>query len=169
MPTTALLVLYRGGWRAMDAVDPYRRIEGLLAIGAIQHPHEADRIARSQLNLYEPDREEITIGVEPIGETDCPYLGYNVGDTIGVEHPSFTSFERVVSLAVSEDTNGRIQFAPQLKDHIFTEDQRNDQAIKKMSNGTLRGDSKVATPAALIDLPKTGPTCCPPPLDPGES
>jgi hypothetical protein len=161
-----VLVLYRGGWREREVPDPDLRIEGLLALGAAQHPVEADRIADSQLDLYAVEREEVTVGIEPIDETDCPYLGFNVGDTIELisDEPEPEQI-RVVGFAVSEDVNGKITFVPQLKELIFTDQQRRAQAIKKMSNGTFQGDSKVATPAALIDLPKAGPTCCPPVFD----
>lgn len=167
MPTNALLVLYKGGWRDVVAqgAPTGPRIEALLAIGAIQREHTALRIAAEQLVLYATERQEITVGVEPEALADCPYFGYEVADTL----PYGATQERVMSMAVAEDMDGRLTFSPGLRDIIFDEDERNDQAIKKMSNGTLRGDSKVASPAALIDVPKAGPTCCAPEPDPGES
>lgn len=161
MQINALLVLWSGGWRERTdwaAISGGMRVEALMGLGACQSGAEADRIADQQLALYSAARTEIVVGVEPVGEADTPYLAYLPGDTVTFQG----GVERVTGVAVAEDDDGRVTFAPQLRANIFTEQERLDQAVKKMSNGTIRGDSQVATPAHLVNTRPSGPNCCPP-------
>lgn len=161
MIANALLVLWHGGWRERlnyDVISGSVRVEGLLGLGSIQSPQEADRIADAQLDLFSTPQVEITIGMDPLSEEDTPYLGYNLGDTMTIAE----SVERVISISITEDDDGILTFVPQFRDSLPTEQDRLNLAIKKMSNGTLGGSSKPATPASLINIATNAPNCCPP-------
>lgn len=154
MTTNALLVLWHGGWR--ERIDYANistgvRVEGLLGLGSIQSPQEADRVADAQLALFSTPRVEITVGTDPIGAADAPYLGYQLGDTVVANNIT----ERVVAISISEDDNGVLTFVPQLRDSLPDEQERLNLAIKKMSNGTLGGSSKSATPISAVNTVST--------------
>lgn len=161
----ALLVRWAGGWHEVvdDAsVTTHGRREALLGLGAVQSLGELERVAREQLRIYGEPRIEISADVEPVDDTDTPYLGYLVGDTIEVPGMSGAlGRERVLALTVAEDQDGNITFAPELRNVLLSRNERIEQAIKKMSDGTLRGDSKVATPVSQISG-NTTKDCCPP-------
>jgi hypothetical protein len=92
-----------------------------------------------------------------------PYLSYGVGDVITVPAMAGgTAQERLISLTVNEDDDGMVTFAPEMKDVLLSRAEKFDQAIKKMSDGTLGGTSKVAQPASTITT-SAGKDCCPPP------
>jgi hypothetical protein len=165
VPTNALLVRWHFGWaERVDAtsVSAHTRTEMTLGIGAARSLVEVYRIADGQLNVYRNPREQIDAGIQPVDDTDTPYLAYRVGDTVTVpDSTGASAAERVLSITVSEDDEtGRATFNPTFKDVILGQQERFGQAIKKMVNGTVRGDSKVAQPVSAVHL--TPPDCCPP-------
>lgn len=163
-PSTVLLARYNGGWREVVRPADVRR-EALIGLGTTQSPLEVDRVANGQLDIYANVREAIQVGLSPTGDADTPYVAFRVGDV--VEAPLMDgspSAERVVAIDVAEhsdDTDLRyISFRPELKDVILTEQERFEQALKKMDAGTMRGDSKVATPVSIV-FPRSGEkNCC---------
>jgi hypothetical protein len=101
---------------------------------------------------------EITVGTDPVGAADAPYLGYQLGDTIIIDSVA----ERVVSISITEDDNGVLTFVPQLRNSLPEIQERLNLVVKKMSNGTLGGTAKPATPASLINIASNAQNCCPP-------
>ena len=164
MLANALLVRWYGGWaERVDAssVGTYGRREALLGLGAVQSVEECYRIADQQLAIYQDIRTQITADLVPVDDDDTPYLSFLVGDTITVPDIAGTgTAERVMALTVTEDEDGNVTYAPELKDVILGAQERFAENLKKMADGTIRGDSKVATPVASIDT--AGATCCPP-------
>lgn len=164
MQANALLVRYTLGW--LERTDPAAitadgRKEALLGIGAIQSAAEANRIADQQLAVYADVRTAIAADLEPVGPADTPYLAFGVGDTITVDDYDGTPVEeRVISMTVTEDEDGNLTYAPELKDVILGGQERFAQNLKKMADGTMRGDSKVATP--VTSVPVDGAACCAP-------
>lgn len=161
MITNSLLVLWHGGWRErtdFSAISAHVRVEGLLGLGSIQSPQEADRIADAQLAIFATPQVEITVGTDPVGAADAPYLGYQLGDTVVIDSVA----ERVIGISVSEDDDGVLTFVPQLRDSLPDEQDRLNLTVKKMANGTLGGSAKPATPASLINIASNAPNCCPP-------
>lgn len=154
----ALLIRWANGWREVVApasVALHGRREALLGLGAVGSTGEVDRLGARQLATYADARTEITAEVHPASDGDRPYVAFAVGDTITV--PALdggTAAERVVALTVSVDENGTVGYAPELKDVLLEADERVEQAIKKMADGTLRGQSKIATP---VGQPTTKP------------
>ena len=159
MPVNALLVRWGSGWgERTDAtsIAAHTRTEATLGLGALASRSAMERVADGQLSVYRNPREQVDAGIEPSLDADTPYIGYRVGDVVTVEGVA----QRVVSITVSFDSDGRAVFNPTFNDVILGQQERFAQAIKKMINGTLRGDSKVAQPVAS---PKAlPPNCCVP-------
>jgi hypothetical protein len=152
MPVNVLLCRWIGGWREVRneaSIAVYGRREALMGLGALQSPQEVDRVASQQLAIFGDPRTAIAADLAPMGTTDRPYRAFNVGDTITVpNYGGGTISERVRALTGAEDDNGEITYSPELGDLILETQERQAQAIKKMSDGTLEGESPVATPVA---------------------
>jgi hypothetical protein len=164
----ALLVRWSNGWHEI-AVAPGAggRCEAMLGLGAVQSISELERVAGQQLGIYAQTRVAIAADFTPRDATELPYLSYGVGDVITVPAMAGgTAQERLISLTVNEDDDGMVTFAPEMKDVLLSRAEKFDQAIKKMSDGTLGGTSKVAQPASTITT-SAGKDCCPPPAASG--
>jgi hypothetical protein len=154
MPTNVLLVRWKGGWHEVvetQSVNTYFRQEAFLSLGALQDIHEVNRVASLQLSVVAWPRDAIAVDHDPIDRNDRPYRAYNVGDTIIV--PRFgtgTYAQRVRALTGSEDDEGNVTYAPELGDLLLEEGERTLQAVKKMIDGTLGGESPVAQPAPAV-------------------
>lgn len=144
------LVRWAGGWNQVPDTS-WDSPEATLALGAQQSHSEITRIASAELANVADVRSEISAEIIPTGTGDCPVLDFGVGDTIVVPDWDGTPVRvRVLSIGGNLDENGRLSWAVELKDRLLDERERAEQAMKKMDNGTLRGTSKVATPAGLI-------------------
>lgn len=159
MPINALLVRWNGGWREIRSdwsIGIYGRREALLGLGALNDPAEVDRCGLMQLAIYHDHRSEISADHDPNSPLDRPYRAYNVGDVITV--PDYggatTVSERVKAIAGAEDDNGEVTYSPTLGDIILEEQERMLQSIKKMADGTLEGDSAIATPVSYVAINK---------------
>lgn len=151
MAINALLVRSLTGWSEVFRSTGSFRREACLGLGAQQSPEEAARIANAQLDIYAAPRTEIAADVKPRDATEMPFMAYRPGDYIvAPDWDGTRNDERVLSVGCAMDDNGMITFSVELKDRILGERERTEQALKKMVNGTLRGNSKVATPTALI-------------------
>jgi hypothetical protein len=159
MPVNALLVRWNGGWREVTnqpSITLYGRREALLGLGALQSPPEVDRVAGRQLAIFADPRMAIAADVEPMGEPDRPYRSWNVGDTIGVpNYGGGVISQRVRALTGSEDENGEITYSPELGDLILEAHERELLTLKKLADGTLDGESPVATPVSELVTMKT--------------
>jgi hypothetical protein len=147
MPTTnTLLQLYKGGWREQTApvITDNLRIEALLGSGAIEREPEAERVAEAQLELYANPIIERTVAVAPVAFADTPWLSHVPGQTIDLDAED----QLVESLSYQRNDDGRLDFAAEIGTHIDTPEERNANALKKMSNGTIGGTSKAAQPVA---------------------
>jgi hypothetical protein len=158
MPVNALLVRWNGGWRevlAPNSIATFGRREALLGLGALQSPQEVDRVAGQQLAIFGDNRMAIAADVNPIDQTDRPYRGWNVGDTVTVPaYAGGTISQRIRAITGAEDDNGEITYSPELGDLILEAQERELLAIKKMADGTLDGESPVATPVSLVTSPQ---------------
>lgn len=150
----ALLVRWSKGWHEVidaDSIAAHGRHEALLGLGAVESVEELERIAGRQLDAYGTVREEIAGNLAPVGAADTPYVAFEVGDTIGVPASDGSpSQERVTALTVAEDENGQLTWVPELRDVLLTQAERLEQGLKKMADGTLGGESRVATPTGQI-------------------
>lgn len=162
-PANRLLVRWNGGWRQVErAAATGARREALLGLGAAGSTAQVDRIAESQLDVYADVRTAVSLDIVPTGESDTPYLAAGVGDTVLVPGWDGTpTRERVLAITAAEDELGVMTFALECKDVILQAQERWEEWLKKMSNGTMRGDSKVATPVSNVGV-KTTSDCCPP-------
>lgn len=150
MPINALLCRWAEGWREVlhpVSIAAYGRREAFLSLGAVQTRDEVDRVGGMQLSVVANPRMAIAADLAPMGQADKPYRTFNVGDTITVpDYGGGTISQRVRALTGAEDDNGEITYSPELGDLILEEQERTLQAVKKMADGTLEGDSPVAQP-----------------------
>lgn len=164
MPANVMLVKWSGGWREVTSaalLETGPRKEMLLGLGAVQSAAEVDRVAFHQIELFGVPRENIAADVDPSTDANTPYVGFGVGDIVTVPNQKLEPVqERCISITVSEDEDGNVTYAPEFRDIILDAQEQFEQSIKSMSDGTVRGQSKVATPIASISNP--GPDCCPP-------
>jgi hypothetical protein len=153
MPTNVLLVRWKDGWHeVVDAasVATHPRHEAFLALGALQSIAEVDRVAGMQLSVIAHPRVAVAADHDPIDLSDRPYRSYNVGDIITVpNYGTGTSGQRVRAITGAEDESGEVTYSPELGDLLLEEQERVMQAVKKMSDGTLEGESAVAQPTRV--------------------
>lgn len=147
----ALLVRWDGGWSEVtrgDSIASFGRTEAVLGLGVITSYTEMTRVAAGQLDVYANPREQITTAVLPVAAGDDAYSSFAVGDTVTVPaRLGGTTVERCMEISVSEDNaTGRAQLSPTFADVILATEEAFGQALKKMTNGTIAGTSKVATP-----------------------
>lgn len=146
-PIMTLLVRWKGGW---DVVGGGGR-EACLGLGADQSVAEIERVGQAQLDEINDEQTEIAAEIVPTGSNDRPVVDFDVGDQVTVpDYNGVPTLQRVISLAGSLDDNGRLSWAIELASRLLDVRERTEQAAKKMINGTLRGSSKVATPAGLV-------------------
>lgn len=147
---TVLLVRFQGGYLEVPdvaAVTAWGRKEGFLQLGSVFEENEATRIAQAVLSFQNAPRVATTLGVEPTGTGDAPYVDYVVGDTITAPEADGTSTEqRVVSLTVVEDDNGEVSFANELKATFLVQEEAFDRQLKKQLDGSMSGQSVSSNP-----------------------
>jgi hypothetical protein len=157
MPTNVFLVRWKDGWHeVVDAasVAAHPRHEAFLALGSLQSIPEVDRVAGMQLSVVAYPRVAVAADHDPIDLSDRPYRSYNVGDIITVpNYGAGKSGQRVRSITGAEDDDGEVTYSPELGDLVLEEQERVMQAVKKMSDGTLEGDSPVAQPTRVYVSP----------------
>lgn len=157
-----LLVRWAGGWTERAVAGP-KRTEAMLSIGATKSLPEAGRVADAQLAHYAQLQRVITVGTVPdetVAEPVAFYTGMHVGDRLSAPDGSSADPDtqvpwRVGAITVQEDNATGIatttptlivptaspgaQLGIDVGDAIF-------QAVKKMANGSIFGQSKVAQP-----------------------
>lgn len=166
MRTNALLVRWGddpGGWFMLDD-SPTLRIEGTLGLGHIKTKAEASYQATGELDRFTAGQVEVSVGLDPSGAGDVPFTDWAIGDVVAVDAVEY----RVVSLTVAPDPGrpGRLVYVPQLGDVVESSEKRLARASKKMTNGTLGGASRIATPLSAIHKPDPA-NCCAPTYEPG--
>jgi hypothetical protein len=123
-------------------------------LGSLQSIPEVDRVAGMQLSVVAYPRTAVAADHDPMSVADRPYRSYNVGDIITVpNYGSGTSGQRVRAITGSEDDDGEVTYSPELGDLILEEQERVMLAVKKMSDGTLEGESAVAQPTRVYVSP----------------
>lgn len=159
-----MLCRWAYGWAevvAPDSIAAHGRREGLLGIGAVTSLDAVVAVGSGQLEIFADMRVQFTTTVETQDEANMPYFAVGVGDTVLAQDDNLEADEvRVLSMEVTEDAEGYPIFQPQLNDIVFDQQQRFAEAIKKMSNGTVGGQSTVAQPASFVAQPS--PNCCAP-------
>lgn len=166
MITTALLVRWGNGWHdvASDAaVLAHGRKEAALGLGAAQSLAEVDTVARQQLAIFGDPRTEIACDLAVRSDSERPFVAFGTADRVAVpDLPGRPpANQRIQAITATMDDEGVVTYAVELADVLLTERERFAESIKKMANGTLGGDSKVAQPVAAV-ASVTTPDCCPP-------
>lgn len=117
--TNALLVRWADGFvEVADApsIATNGRHEGFLSAGNAPSIEEATRTGQGVLARFATDNEKVTAMFEAIDDTDRPYTGFGVGDTITVpDSTGAAATRRVAGITVTEDEDGVLLFVPELQ------------------------------------------------------
>jgi hypothetical protein len=102
--------------------------------------------------ISEAAARQRTIETEIVHEEGtAPYVDYETGDLVNVPSRSGTPTSEVVrSIETSETDEGDLMHRLTLGAILLEPEEALQQAVKKMANGTLRGQSRVATPVSMI-------------------
>lgn len=158
MPTNFLLLRWSEGWAELGdgpSVAAYGRKEGFLSLGAQQSIQEVYRQAERELAVSALIREQAAVVHYPQDLTETPWVAYLPGDQLTVDDFYGTATTpRVTSCALTEDEDGNLTFVPTLGDELIGleeagQEQRLEQAARKMINGTLGGVGRMGTPPAV--------------------
>lgn len=152
-PTNALLILTDDfGWLERvnaDSVTEFGRSEARLDLGAVASIAEAYAKADAELAKFARGRWQYTVEVKPASLTDDAYHGYRPGDRVGLEPDNF-GMQRVMAIAVTEDPGtGVALLTPTLGDLFIDATAALFETTKKMTNGTLRGQTAAPQPAVF--------------------
>lgn len=153
MRVNALLVRWSEGWRFETDVSGLR-IEGLLSIDHITSDDEVTRQAQDELARFSVGQTEITAEIDPVTRN------FWVADKVTIDG----SLRRCVGMVFRRDPEhlGRIEFTPTFGVRNEVPERRAARALKKMSNGGLGGNAKVASRTAGAQRTEAGPTnVCP--------
>lgn len=166
MITTALLVRWAGGWHEVTrpaSITAHGRKEAALGLGASQSVAEVETVAGQQLAIFGDPRTEIAGDYAPRSDSELPFVAFGTADRIAVPDmpPRPPANQRVQAITATMDDEGVVTYAIELADVLLSERERFDETLKKMANGTLGGDSKVAQPVGAV-ASVTVPDCCPP-------
>jgi hypothetical protein len=119
MIVNALLVRWADGYiSVVDAtsVAAIGRREAYLSVGNALSTEEATRAAEALLARYSTSAEDITAAIEPVDDTDRPYIAFGVGDTVTVPDSSGVPvLRRVSAITVVEDDDGVLTYVPELR------------------------------------------------------
>jgi hypothetical protein len=147
MRVNTLLVRWVGGWAQIGSGGR----EATLGLGAEQSMAEVVRVAQAQLDAINHPRTAVAVEPIPVDTADMPWLGYRIGDYVSaLDWNGTPTAQRVLAMTGALDDNGRLTYSVELQDRVLGERERVEQSMKKMTNGTLRGASKVATPVGAV-------------------
>lgn len=127
------------------------RREAFLSVGAVQSVGEVERVAGFELANVARSREKTTVEYHARTNGETPYIGFRPGDSITI--PDFVGAaetKQVISVAVVLNVDGTVEYTPELGDTLIDCDleARVTEQARKMTPGTLAGESKTATPAS---------------------
>lgn len=151
----AVLVRYAKGYKAASdsaSISSYGRREGFLSLSSLEEGDSAAQSGTRTLELYAQLQRTVTIGIEPLSDTDCPYKGVFVRDAVvapGLDTTPTTY--RVVSITTNVDDEGFAQFVPELDTKADAFADRTRLWLKRVGDGTLAGRSPKAQLVRPLD------------------
>ena len=137
------------------SITVHGRCEAMLQLGAVNDVATARALCQQMFALEAEPLVATSAILEtgPLG-TDVPYEAYDLGDTITAPDPTgAATAQRVVAITVTEDENGALTFTPAFNSLLFEQDQRIQNLLKSMSNGTVGGTVVSAQPAPISATP----------------
>ncbi len=153
-----LLVRWKEGYVVVEdaaSQGQYGVKQALLTLSSVTDEDEAIRVGQATLGYSAAPRVAAVAGIEPTGSGDSPYVDWNVGDTISApDETGGSSTQRVMAITVVEDDDGDATFTPELRDTLSVLEQRTQRWLKRLLNGSLRGQSDSASPPT--SQPETG-------------
>lgn len=155
MPRNAILTRFKDGWVTRTnsgSISTYGRREGFLSVAAVEDEAGANAAGDGGLFVTANPRTSIVLGIEPLGDSDTPYLGYWPGDSVTAPNETGTpATYRCEGVTVTEDEDGQLTFVPELSQLYDTSVRRNQTWLERVGNGTLGGRSAVASLAMDIN------------------
>lgn len=162
-PGNCALVLSPAGWSEVDrSHGAGRKRSFLLSLGTPTTAEVANDTAWRELSRLGVPQVVITAGVDLDYDRLPPYY-WRLGEMgeLPNRHLSGEDIEMMMSWSFTEADTGRIMWTPELRAKALSTAQRHEQAIKSMSDGTARGRSTIASPAAQVST-STSRQCCAP-------
>lgn len=137
-----LLVSYDGGFvevKDTAAIAIYGYHEDVLSSDATSL-EEAQRIGGSELvkRARDPEGGAIVMEIEPVDDTDTPYLAYLPGDGVNIPSPQGgNALVRVMSIAVKQDDMGDAEFILELNKRWPVQDRDLNRVLRSIGGKTL--------------------------------
>lgn len=151
---TWLLTSSQIGWSQAGGGSGKSRYESTLGLGALRDFGEVSRVGAAQAARHGETHSETTLGVFATSLATMACVGFRPGDWLGGE--------RVQSISMSTDDEGRAQWVISSGSALDVAAKRTQRALDKMSRGTVGGASRAAQPIVIPVTPsQTIPkTCC---------
>lgn len=149
--TNAAILRFSSGWReASDtsSITAHGRHEGFLSLGTAPSQEQGQLAAQALFADAGRPRDAIVVTHEgPVGSGEEPYADYDVADTITAPARDGQATSQVVkAITVSEDAEGNPIFVPELQSLSDAFEGRLQRWLKRMSAGTVSGQSENASP-----------------------
>lgn len=149
-PTTRLLVKWSSGFLVLDdatAQTAHGVHEGYLTVDAV-NAVEAARVAGLVLADMKNPVTSIVIDLDPVGDSDRPYIDFHVGDYVHAPTPDGTSIEfRLHGLTVTQTDSGLASFALEINSRTLVHEREQFKLYSSLGRG-VTGDTKVRSTLA---------------------
>lgn len=147
---SVLLVRWSLGWVDVNPTTPIsgRRREATLSLGNVTAINEVINAGQRLLEAVGGVRESIAIGVLPRSDSTTPYQGWRPLPNTFITAPGWSgsSLQKVASVTTSQDDEGELSYELDLIDRVANNEARIQRWLKRMSNGTVGGQSAQASP-----------------------
>lgn len=165
MIVNVLLCKYENAWVEVgggDVPDADRR-EAMIEMGGVLNLAEAVAIAESLLAIWSLPRRAVVVSGLPMFYGGSTALSFAEGDTLtlaaGVGSPAIAAAEptaqRVKSITVSEDDDGKVTIAPELAATLDVEEARVNRILARYASGAAGGAGSGPVPAANVNARPT--------------
>jgi hypothetical protein len=147
---STLLVRWSLGWIDVYPTTPVsgRRREATLSLGNVGAINEAITAGQRLLEVVGGVRETVALGVIPRTDSTTPYQGWRPAPNTFITAPGWSgpAAQKVASVTVTQDDDGELLYEFDLIDRVTDNEARIQRWLKRMSNGTVGGQSAQASP-----------------------
>lgn len=147
----ALLVRWADGYHEVtddDSITARGRKEGFLQLGALQSTEEVETVCAALFEYMANPQISTVLAIDPTGSGDTPGIHFVKGDYITAPaEEGGTSSQRVRSITWTEDENGNVIPALELRTAIEEEIDNVNRWLKRLANGALGGVTNTPSPA----------------------
>lgn len=145
------LIRYAGGWTEKEdtaSTGTHGDRGGYLELGAVQGEAQAIQVAAELMDNRAAPAYATTATLHPRGPVTTPYVSFEVGDTITApDETDADASMRVLSIAMSEDDEGVIDWPVRLRDEQLELEERHNTWLRRMADGAALGGARVSSRA----------------------